>query len=115
MHPVLESDDNSSIFIESQNFPRMSSTQSATDRVVASLILPGILLMACITNPSMADFDQHLQRESGMLSLHEYQRQNFYVASLYRSQGYSLRRGQEERLVLGVFGNFIPLKEQSTW
>ena len=50
-----------------------------------------------------------------MLSLHEYQRQNFYVVSLYKSQGYSLRRGQEERLVLGVFGNFIPLKEQSTW
>ena len=101
--PVLESDDNLSIFDDSIT-PRMSSTQSATDRLVASLILPGILLMACITNPSMADFDQHLQRESGMLSLHEYQRQNFYVASLYKSQGYSLRRGQEERLVLGVFG-----------
>ena len=66
-----------------------------------------------VTNPGTADFGRYLKRDSGVLGIHEYQRQNSYVASLYNSKGYSLRRGQQERLVLGLFGNFIPLKEQS--
>ena len=93
----------------------MAHNQSTTDRTIASLIVPGILLIACMTNPSKTDFESFLNKESGMLSVHDYDRKNFYIFSLYRSNGLSFRRGEEKRWVVGLFGNFIPLKEESTW
>ena len=80
-----------------------------------ALIVPAILLVACFTNPSMNDFEQYLRQEAGVLSLHEYKRSNLYIFSLYKSSGVSLRRGEEHRTVVGLFGNFIPLSERSSW
>ena len=93
----------------------MTHAQSTSDRTIGSLVVPGILLIACMTNPSMTDFESFLNKESGTLSVHDFDRKNYYIFSLYKSHGLSLRRGEEKRWVVGLFGNFIPLKEESTW
>ena len=82
---------------------------------LSSYIPLAILFGAFLTNPSSGDFDQYVKKEFGVLSLAEYNRQNFYLFSLGRINSVSIRRGEDKRVVLGLFGSFVELNQTSSW
>ena len=82
---------------------------------LSSYIPLASLFSAFLTNPSSRDFEQYVKKEFGVLRLAEYNRQNFYLFSLGRINSVSLRRGEDRRIVLGLFGNFVELNQTSSW
>jgi hypothetical protein len=80
-----------------------------------SLIPVFVAFVAFLTNPSRGDFDAYMDREYGMLSLNDYQLSNYYVFSIYKVHSLSFRRGEDKRVVLGIFDNFVELNQSSNW
>ena len=80
-----------------------------------SMILVFIGFVAFLTNPSRGDFDAYMNREYGTLSLNDCQQSNYYVFSVYKVHSLSFRRGEDKRVVLGIFDDFIELKQSSNW
>ena len=91
----------------------MSDNESGWN--ILNLIPIAFFAGAFLTNPSSGDFDLYLKKELGVLSLNEHQRSNYYFFSLYEINSLSLRRGEDNRIVLGLFGQFVELKQRSTW
>lgn len=80
-----------------------------------SLVPIALFVGAFLTNPSKGDFEYYLENELGVLSLSEYQQHNYYVFSLYEINSLSFRRGEDRRVVLGLFGQFVEINQKSSW
>lgn len=81
----------------------------------STLFVALALLAAGLTNPSTGDFEHYMRNEFGVLRIQEHERSNFVLFSIYQINSLSFRRGEDRRTVLGVFGNFIELDQNSTW
>jgi hypothetical protein len=91
----------------------MSKNESSWN--LMSLVPIALFVGAFLTNPSKGDFEYYLENELGVLSLSEYQQHNYYVFSLYEINSLSFRRGEDRRVVLGLFGQFVEIKQKSSW
>jgi hypothetical protein len=90
-------------------------SKNASSWNVMSLVPIALFVGAFLTNPSKGDFEYYLENELGVLSLSEYQQHNYYVFSLYEINSLSFRRGEDRRVVLGLFGQFVEIKQKSSW
>ena len=84
-------------------------------RYLASLVPGALILGAIFTNPSRGDFERYMRNELGILQVGTYHRSNFIVCSRYVSDTYSLSRGHDRRVIVGAFGSFAELSQDSTW
>jgi len=79
------------------------------------LIPIAIIAAAFLTNPSSGDFNGYIKDEFGVLNLNQHRRHNYFFFSIYEISSLSFRRGEDNRVVLGLFGQFIELNKKSTW
>ena len=91
----------------------MSKNESSWN--LMSLVPIALFVGAFLTNPSKGDFELYVKKELGVLNISEYQQHNYYFFSLYRIDSLSFRRGEDRRVVLGLFGQFVEIKQKSSW